>query len=254
MDAAGLQLIQPDWPVPANVRALVTTRAGGVSQREFASMNLGGHVGDDANAVDTNRRLLAAEAKLPADRFHWLEQVHGLDVAVLNSIGSPQPLTADAAFTVQSQQACCILTADCLPVLFAAADGSAVAAAHAGWRGLAAGVLENTAKCFSNRTELLVWLGPAISQAAFEVGQEVMDAFVAQEPESATCFIPSSSNAGKWHADLYALARLRLHRLGVAQIFGGDYCTYTDSGRFFSYRRDGVTGRMASVIWLDSSS
>ncbi|WLQ14067.1 peptidoglycan editing factor PgeF [Hahella aquimaris] len=253
MGAGRLQLIQPDWPVPTNIRALVTTRAGGVSQREFASMNLGGHVGDDAVAVETNRRFLAQEVGLPVDRFHWLEQVHGVDVVVLKGVRPVQSHTGDAAFTTQLQQACCILTADCLPVLFAAADGSAVAAAHAGWRGLAAGVLENTAKYFSEQTELLVWLGPAISQTAFEVGQDVMDAFVAQEPESATCFIPSSSNAGKWCADLYALARLRLHRLGVTRIFGGDYCTYTDSGRFFSYRRDGVTGRMASVIWLASS-
>ncbi|WP_041599977.1 peptidoglycan editing factor PgeF [Hahella chejuensis] len=248
-----MQLIRPDWPVPANIRSLVTMRTGGASQREFASMNLGGHVGDEAGSVETNRRLLAAEANLPVDRFHWLEQVHGVDVAMLNDVKPAQVPRADAAFTSQLQQACCILTADCLPVLFAASDGSSVAAAHAGWRGLAAGVLENTAKCFNEPTELLVWLGPAISQAAFEVGQEVMDAFVAQDSASAACFTPSSPEAGKWRADLYALARRRLHSLGITQVFGGDCCTYTDSDRFFSYRRDGVTGRMASVIWLDSS-
>ena len=239
-----MQMLLPDWPAPAKVKACVTLREGGVSQGGYSHLNLATHVGDDPKAVAENRARL--RAVLPAEPA-WLTQVHGTAVATFPIEGAPQ---ADAAVAHVPLQICAILTADCLPVLFCDVDAKAVAAAHAGWRGLAAGVLENTlAKMEVSPGNVMAWLGPAISQAAFEVGEEVREAFVAPHPEDARAFI-AGQQPGKWQADLYALARLRLARAGVKQVFGGGACTYQETSRFFSYRRAAESGRFASLIWL----
>ena len=238
--------LSPEWPAPPGVTALTTIRPGGISRGPFASMNLAAHVGDDPEAVAANRRALRAALDLPAEPL-WLNQVHGTGVVDAgNGAGEATP-EADAAVSVVAGKACAVLTADCLPVLLAAKDGRAVAAAHAGWRGLAAGVLEAAvARLGVPPDTLLAWLGPAISQAAFEVGDEVRAAFVAADPEAAAAFLPNA--AGRWQADLYALARRRLSAAGVAAVYGGGECTYDDSGRFYSYRREARCGRMASII------
>lgn len=237
--------ITPDWPAPANVRALITTRVGGVSAAPYASFNLGDHVGDDPRHVEQNRADLAA--CLPAQPA-WLTQVHG--TAVLNAAqvaGAPQ---ADASVALQPGVVSVVMTADCLPVLLCDRAGSVVAAAHAGWRGLLDGVLERTVEAMAQPAgELLAYLGPAIGPTAFEVGDEVRQAFVAHSAQASKAFLPAAS-AGKWLADLYLLARQRLNGVGVNAVYGGHDCTYSDAERFFSYRRDGVTGRMASLIWL----
>jgi hypothetical protein len=239
--------LYPDWPVPGNVRALVTTRAGGVSCGAYASLNLGAHVGDDPVAVAENRRRLVDAANLPAEPV-WLSQVHGLGVARLTK-ESASGIEADAALTDTPGVVCAVLTADCLPVLFCNRAGTRVAVAHAGWRGLAGGVLEASVDALETPPEdLHVWLGPAIGPTAFEVGDEVREAFVAQHATADSAFVPSP--AGRWLADLYTLARLRLAACGVRSIHGGGECTFTDTQRFYSYRRDGDTGRLASLIWL----
>ena len=240
--------IVPDWPAPAGVRALITTRAGGVSCAPYASLNLGDHVGDDAAAVATNR-LRVCEALVGAGDPVWLEQVHGTRV-IDASFGrtAAKPEQADAAFARQSGACCVVMTADCLPVLFCDATGSVVAAAHAGWRGLCAGVLEQTvaAMAVPGHT-LLAYLGPAIGPQAFVVGDEVRAAFVARDAAAAAAFSPHDS--GKWLADIYQLASLRLAACSVERVFGGGWCTVGDAARFYSYRREGRTGRMASLIW-----
>jgi len=238
--------IAPDWPAPANVCSLLTTRKGGVSQGVYSSFNLGNHVGDDPLAVAANRAQLAARVGNPV----WLEQVHGtcvVDAAQFAAVDqAPQ---ADAAFSRQPGVACVVMTADCLPVLFCDESGSVVATAHAGWRGLLAGVLEETIRAMAvPEKSLMTYLGPAIGPQAFEVGDEVRAAFVAASRDSAAAFKPGAPR--KWLADIYLLARQRLAGQGVEQIFGGSFCTVSDKERFFSYRRDGQTGRMASVIWL----
>lgn len=244
--------IVPDWPAPPNVGSLITTRLGGVSQGCFASLNLGDHVGDDAVAVATNRRYVCESITA---RPLWLEQVHGIDVvdageSARQASGGSVPPRADASFARTARVACAVMTADCLPVLFCDDAGQVVAAAHAGWRGLLAGVLEQTIVAMAVPGDrLLAYLGPAIGPQAFEVGDEVRCAFVAIDARTADCFLPSAP--GKWLADLYKLARLRLAGQGVTRVFGGDACTFGDPARFFSYRRDGQTGRMASMIWLD---
>ena len=232
----------PDWPAPANVRACVTTRAGGVSAEPFASFNLGDHVEDDLHAVTANRqRLRAALGCEPA----WLRQVHSPDAVPADCT---QVLTADANWTDVPGRACAVLTADCLPVLFCDRAGTRVAAAHAGWRGLAGGVLENTLAALDMpASEVLVWLGPAIGPQSFEVGAEVRDAFLASHPQAELAF-RASANPGKFLADLYSLARIRLAAAGVTAVYGGGLDTYTDP-RFFSYRRAARTGRFASLIW-----
>ncbi|WP_456372801.1 peptidoglycan editing factor PgeF [Thiolapillus sp.] len=238
------EFIVPDWPAPAPVRALSTTRVGGFSRPPWAGFNLGDHVGDDPLAVTANRRLLVNSAGLPDDPL-WLKQVHGCSVQT----GTRVKPSADACYSPERGKVCAVLTADCLPVLFCNQAGTAVAAAHAGWRGLAAGILEKTVASFDESpSRLLAWLGPAIGPAAFEVGAEVRQAFVQLQPESAMAFSPGQE--GRWFADIYALARFRLSAAGVSQIYGGGYCTFTDEERFFSYRRDGVSGRMASLVWL----
>jgi YfiH family protein len=236
--------IHPDWPAPTGVKSLQTTRRGGVSLPPWESFNLGGHVGDDPVAVAENRARLAAF--LPAPPC-WLEQVHGVRVMNLDHGHDGQP--ADASVSRVPGHVCVVMTADCLPVLFCDRDASVVAAAHAGWRGLLAGVLENTLAAMRVApARVLAWLGPAIGFDAFEVGEEVKVAFLAQDSGAASCF--RNVAPGKYHADLYALARRRLLARGVTAVFGGDFCVHTDKARFFSYRREGRTGRMASLIWI----
>jgi YfiH family protein len=242
------QLILPDWPAPVQVRSLMTTREGGVSPAPWDSLNLGDHVGDDPQRVAANRARLRQH--LPAEP-QWLKQVHSARVV---EPGHDTNLEADAAFTRRSGMVCAVLTADCLPVLFCDRAGGVVAAAHAGWRGLAGGVLEATVAAMGvEPDEILAWMGPAIGPQAFEVGDEVRQAFVGQHAEAAATFAPQPSAAGstpKWLADIYQLARIRLAGAGVTSIYGGGRCTYAESGEFFSYRRDGVTGRMAALVWL----
>jgi hypothetical protein len=225
----------------------MTTRAGGVSDVPWASLNLGDHVGDDPAHVAANRARLRQQ--LPAEPG-WLKQVHSARVVEL---GRDTDREADASFTRETEQVCAVMTADCLPVLFCDRAGSVVAAAHAGWRGLADGVLEATVAAMQVRpAEVLAWMGAAIGPQAFEVGDDVREAFVAQHPEAAEAFLPHpSAAAGKWLADIYRLARNRLNRIGVQAIYGGGRCTFSESDVFYSYRRDGVTGRMASLIWRD---
>ncbi|HJV26982.1 MAG TPA: peptidoglycan editing factor PgeF [Aromatoleum sp.] len=238
--------IQPDWPAPSNVRAFVTTRHGGVSSGPYASMNLGTHVGDSPAAVAQNRWLL--RSCLPAEPL-WLDQVHGIGVADADAAADGAP-KADASIATRPSAVCAIMTADCLPVLFCDDMGTVVAAAHAGWRGLAAGVLDAAvARMAVTPARILAWMGPAIGPDAFEVGDEVREAFCAGNPAAADAFRPAAQR-GKWMADLFLLARLRLATLGVTRIFGGGECTWSDPLRYFSYRRDGVTGRMASLVWL----
>ncbi|MDP2811352.1 MAG: peptidoglycan editing factor PgeF [Rhodocyclaceae bacterium] len=239
-------LLVPDWPAPARVRSLQTLRGAGCSLAPWDSFNLGDHVGDDPAHVEANRAALRDH--LPAEPA-WLKQVHG--IATVNPKKSPKMKEADAALTRDPGTVCAVMTADCLPVLFCDRAGTVVAAAHAGWRGLAGGVLESAIAAMAVPAgELLAWLGPAIGPSAFEVGDEVRAAFLADDPAAAEAFVPHG--AGKWLADIYALARRRLQRAGVDAIYGGNFCTFSEPERFFSYRRDGVTGRMASLIWLEA--
>ncbi|HLA30346.1 MAG TPA: peptidoglycan editing factor PgeF [Pseudomonas sp.] len=235
--------LTPQWPAPARVKSCVTTRTGGVSAPPFDSCNLGDHVGDDPQAVLKNRQRLVS---LLGCRPAWLQQVHG--TAVVEALPG-QVAQADASWTATPGVACAIMTADCLPALFCDRAGTRVAAAHAGWRGLAGGVLESTLDALALPAEqVLVWLGPAIGAQAFEVGAEVREAFVAQHAQAAEAFRPSH-NAGKFIADIYQLARIRLAARGVEAVYGGDFCTFNDP-RFYSYRRAAQTGRFASLIWL----
>ncbi len=238
-------LLIPEWPAPKNVRALQTTRNGGVSVSPYNSLNLGDHVGDAPMAVERNRMLL--QSLLPGEPV-WLRQVHGT-VVVDAGQATCRP-QADACITSHPGAVCAVMTADCLPVLLCDTQGTVVGAAHAGWRGLCDGVIEQTVQTMNVPPQTLMsWLGPAIGPHAFEVGEEVRAAFVAQQPETIAAFTPGIS--GKWYADIYHLARLRLHALGISRIYGGGLCTYTDHQRFFSYRRDGATGRMGAFIWME---
>ena len=242
---ATLEFLQPDWPAPPQVRAAMTTRGGGVSVGPYASLNLAAHVGDSNAAVVGNRGRVRAALGLPEEPA-WLEQVHGIRVAVLPR---PSSGSADAAVTFTSGSVCAVLVADCLPVFLASRAGDRVGIAHAGWRGLAAGVVEATVAAFGcDPGELVAWLGPSIGPSAFEVGGEVRETFLARDPESAAEFRPGRD--GRWLASLTGLARRRLAAAGVAGARGGDLCTYSDPVRFYSYRRDGATGRMAALAWL----
>jgi len=250
---ATLHFIEPDWPAPANVLALSTTRQGGCSASPFASLNLGHHVGDSAAAVAENRGLVASALPVGTG-IQWLSQVHGTRVVEAGR-GCEYP-QADAAWSRHVKKACAVLSADCLPVLFCSTSGDRVAAAHAGWRGLLDGVLEATVAAMGvDSDQILAWMGPAIGPRAFEVGPEVREQYLAaasaaDEARIEACFLPSEVRPGHYFADLYALARLRLRAVGVTGVFGGDFCTFSDSSRFFSYRRDGRTGRMASLILM----
>lgn len=242
----------PDWPAPAGVRAVCTTRAGGTSQGAFGGLNLGGHVGDDPACIAANRAQLQAAVGV---RPVFLQQVHGTDVLPIDAT-TPDGAVADACTTIDAGIACTIMVADCLPVLFTDGEGRRVAAAHAGWRGLAAGVLERTVAAFGD-TRPMAWLGPCIGPNAFEVGDEVRAAFVAQSAGAAACFRPGPA-PGKWWADLPGLARQRLRAAGLEAVYGNDggdaWCTVRNPLRFFSHRRDGVsgrTGRFAAAVWRD---
>lgn len=235
----------PDWPAPARVRAAMTTRAGGASAGAWASLNLATHVGDDPAAVAENRRRVRATLDLPSEPG-WLGQVHGARVAVLPR-DDDEPADASVCFT--PGLVCAVLVADCLPVFLASRDGDRVGIAHAGWRGLAGGVVEATVAALEcDPSRLVAWLGPSIGPRAFEVGAEVREAFVAQDPGAEGAFV--AGRPGRWLADLPALARRRLEAAGVSAVSGGGLCTYADPARFYSYRRDGATGRMAALAWL----
>ena len=243
--------ITPDWPVDARVQALMSTRLGGASRAPFDTLNLGRSAGDAVAAVDENRRRFAAS--LGGARPVWLSQVHGTRVLRLSAPGADEVLSADAAITTEAGLACTVMVADCLPVLFAAPDGRGVGAAHAGWRGLAAGVLEATMAALCGAAacapyELQAWLGPCIGPRQFEVGADVLEAF-----GGGPHFVPRPRDDGsmRWLANLPALARERLHAAGLMHINGGEWCTVEDASRFFSFRRDGVTGRMAAAVWLN---
>jgi YfiH family protein len=237
-----------EWPAPDAVRAVCTRRPGGISSTPYDALNLGDHVGDSPAAVLENRARLRKLARLPSEPL-WLTQVHGVDVihADVTHSGAPR---GDAAFTHTAGRVLAILTADCLPVLLCRRDGGGVAAAHAGWRGLAAGVLEATvAALAAPGDELLAWLGPAIGQQHFEVGAEVRAAFCDRDPSASAAFLPNAR--GRWQCDLDRLARNRLHALGVSAIYGTPQCTYSQPRAYFSHRRDGVTGRMAALVWIE---
>ena len=239
------QFIYPQWPAPKHIKAGVTTRIGGVSCENFASFNLSPDVGDCAQFVEENRRQLQHLLKLPSPPA-WLKQCHGTDIIDITQPQTQLP-QADGALTTQPNFVLAVLTADCLPVFLTDSYGDSVAVVHAGWRGLAAGILEKAVRRFADKQGLMAWLGPAIGPQAFQVRDDVYQAFVSQKPEHASAFRPADGN---WYADLYQLARQKLARLGVEACFGGDFCTFSDSARFFSYRRDGQsTGRMASLIW-----
>jgi YfiH family protein len=248
--------LTPDWSVPAHVHALSTLRHGGVSTGDYASFNLAQHVGDEPSHVMANRARLRDAANLPAEPL-WLEQVHGTRVAVhadASVTDSSSPPRADAAVAFGPGQVCVVMTADCLPVVFADRAGTRVGVAHAGWRGLAGGVLEATVDALQAPPgDLVAWLGPAIGAQSFEVGREVLDAFVARHADYAAGFTPNA--AGRYQADLYTLARQALARVGVHDVTGGTRCTQLEHDSFFSYRRDaGRTGRMATLAWLEPTA
>ncbi len=255
----GMNLIVPDWPAPDSVKALVTTRAGGVSKHPYDSLNLGGHVGDDLVAVRRNRVLL--KQALPSGiRLQWLNQVHGTHVVQVSSVSRTLRLkTGDAAVVFDRGFGAVVMTADCLPVFFTNAAGSVAAVAHAGWRGLLNGVLEKTVDSTGvSPADLMAWMGPAIAPCHFEVGLEVRDAFLGHPqwgqqfvPGLTSAFISSPLHAGKFMMDIYAVARARLLNAGVQFVGGGGLCTVCEERRFFSYRRDRSTGRMASLIYLN---
>ncbi len=238
--------IIPDWPAPAFIHAVSTTRNGGVSAAPWDSMNPASHTGDDPEHVSTNRRILCHTAALPAPPL-WLTQVHG--ASVVDATTAPQAVRADGSFSRAPGVVCAVMTADCLPLLLCDRAGYQVAALHAGWRGLAGGVVEAGVACFQARpADILAWLGPCIGPQAFEVGEEVRQAFLAKSAAMEDAFRPSA-NRGRWLADMHQLARLTLARLGVVSVYGRDDCTYSCPERYFSYRRDGVCGRMVSLIW-----
>ena len=242
VESSEIELIRAEWPAPSHVHAFTTTRIGGISQGPWNSLNLGGNCGDSPQHVEMNRRALAS--LLPSEP-RWLNQVHGTGV---NNWDRASDTEADAIVSDQKGQVCAVLTADCLPVLFCNQAGTRIAAAHAGWRGLAAGVLEATVLAMGcSPSDLMAWLGPAIGPRAFEVGRDVFDAFVNKSSEDSIAFKPYRD---RWLADLYQLAELALARSGITQVSGGRHCTYEEQDCFFSYRREGETGRMATVIWL----
>ena len=251
-----MNVIKPTWPASVPIHALVTTRQGGISSSPYDDLNLGDHVGDESSRVIANRQVL--RKYLPAEPI-WLKQTHSIQVSTPESRSQScsKPFEADAAVTNIPDEVLAILTADCLPVLLTNADGTVIGAAHAGWRGLCDGVLENTVDEMlklahqSSAIDLIAWMGPAIGPNSYEVGEDVVGRF--QEcglHQMNHCFLPIPNKPGKYLADLYQLARDRLKTVGVASIFGGDLCTVQDQERFFSYRRDGVTGRFASLIWV----
>ena len=232
----------PNWNAPANVHAAMTLRIGGVSSSPFGSFNLATHVGDDLETVLEHRQLLKTELNLPTEPF-WLEQIHSN--AVIDASADLILSKADASYTHQKNVVCAVMTADCLPVLMCSSDGTQIAAIHAGWRGLATGIISNAVEALKTK-DLIVWLGAAIGADCFEVGDDVRDTFLKKSVNYESAF---KAHENKWLGDIYQLARIELASLGVTQIFGGEFCTMTDTERFYSYRRDNQTGRMATLIW-----
>ncbi len=238
-----IQRINAEWPVPKNVYAVSTMRTGGISKAPYNSLNLAGHVGDDEISVAENRNRLRSWLNLPAEPV-WLEQIHSNKVVCLDE--QPQNLQADACYALTPDVICAVLTADCLPILLCNESGTKIAAIHGGWRGLLSGIIENTVKAMQE-PHLLAWLGPAIGSECFEVGEEVRVAFCKKADVFSRAF--KAKDNGKWMADIYQLSRIIFAELGVEKVYGGGLCTVTEKGRFFSYRRDGQTGRMATLIW-----
>ncbi|WP_045386625.1 peptidoglycan editing factor PgeF [Vibrio rotiferianus] len=241
-----MKTILPNWPAPKNVKAFASTRVGGFSSAPYQGLNLGAHVGDDPSIVEKNRAWLAQQANMPSAPI-WLNQTHSTVVAQV-SAPTTQVLDADGVFTSASNVVCSAMTADCLPVLLTNTQGTQVAAVHAGWRGLANGIVENALELFSG--EVMAWLGPAIGPQAFEVGEDVLQAFVDFDSQAHQAFTPRDVE-GKWLADMSKLATLRLNKLGITQVFDSGLCTFQDKEDFYSYRRDGVTGRQATFIWIE---
>lgn len=237
--------LQPDWPAPVNVHSATTLRTGGVSTGEYTSLNPATHVGDNADSVSQNRQIIKMMLNLPSEPI-WLNQTHSN--CTVKAIATDTPQQADASYTNQPSVVCAVMTADCLPLLACSLDGSEIAAIHAGWRGLLDGVIDNTINALKNK-DLLVWLGPAIGPECFEVGNEVRAAYIEQSAEYTPAFKQYSQD--KWLANIYQLARINLAVLGINKVYGGNFCTVTDKERFYSYRRDQVTGRMATLIWRD---
>lgn len=255
-----IESIYPYWTAPQNIRAFTTTRMGGVSTTPFDSLNMGSKTGDICSNIAENRARIIQAEQIPSEPY-WLNQTHSTIVLDISSIPPSSPIglinkktiiDADASYTHQAKQVSVVLTADCMPVLFCSSKGDEVAAAHAGWRGLCNGILENTVSKFTcSPSEIIVWMGPAISAKKFEVGVEVKKQFESVVPEANLAFKLINATQQKYLADLYLIAKLRLTALGITQIFGGDYCTYTEQDKFYSYRRENKTGRMASMIWFE---
>lgn len=242
-----LEFLSPRWNAPSNVRAVTTTRAGGVSEGAYASLNLGNHVGDDPLRVEVNRRRVAGALDLPCEPL-WLQQVHGMEV--VDATTAACVATADGAYAMRPGAVCVVLTADCVPLFMCRADGTGVALLHVGWRGLASGIVEAGVRALGDAASQLAWAGPGIGPSAFEVGADVKEMLAGEGDDSAMCLRPAGA-ADRWHADLYGLIGLRLKRAGVARYgYDSDACTHRQAGKFFSHRRDRVTGRMASLIWL----
>ena len=241
-----MKTIIPNWPAPKNVKAFASTRVGGFSTAPYQGLNLGAHVGDDLSIVEKNRDWLAQEAKMPSAPI-WLNQTHSTVVAQVSG-PTTQVLDADGVFTSSSQVVCSAMTADCLPVVLTNTQGTQVAAVHAGWRGLANGIVENALELFSG--EVMAWLGPAIGPQAFEVGEDVLQAFVDFDSQAHQAFTPREAE-GKWLADMSKLATQRLNKFGITQVFDSGLCTFQHKEDFYSYRRDGVTGRQATFIWIE---
>lgn len=251
------ELLRPDWPAPAAVLAAATTRNGGCSEGEFAGLNMALHVGDTESNVRRNRKLVA-DAFAPDAHFQWLRQVHGSEPAIVFQPGEAPE--ADSLISSVPGIALCVLTADCLPVFVCNRAGDEVGIIHAGWRGMSAGVIENTLAAMRSEPEdLLIWLGPAIQSCHYEVGEDVREAFLdcatdsREQQQLKATFVPLEKQ-GKYHADLTQIARIKLLRLGTTSISGGTHCTYSDARRFYSHRRDGPCGRMANLICISPTS
>ncbi len=247
--------IVPDWPAPPNIHAATTLRTGGVSEGQYLSLNPAQHVGDDSKLVKQNRQIIREILTLPSEPV-WLDQIHSSRAVEATNI-AVLPEQADASFTDVTGVVCAVMTADCLPLLVCSKDGLRVAAIHAGWRGLLAGIISNTVHTLKTKVkstsyhpeDFLVWLGPAIGPGCFEIGSEVRDAFLDKSTDYASAFKEWGND--KWMADIYQLARIELFALGIDGIYGGAFCTFTESERFYSYRRDSQTGRMATLIWME---
>jgi len=243
-----MEWITPGWNAPKQVKAIASTRIGGCSPAPYEGLNLGMHVGDDPVSVQRNRDLLQRQAQMPAAPV-WLNQTHSTVVAVIDKPTS-EVLDADGVITSAPNVVCSAMTADCLPVLITNTQGTQVAAVHAGWRGLAGGIVENALEKFSG--DVMLWLGPAIGPEAFEVGEDVLQAFLDHDSKAGEAFVPGNQK-GKWWANMATLTRLRMAKLGIDQVFDSGLCTYQDPKRFYSYRRDGVTGRQATFIWINEN-